>query len=276
MDSSINAPLFKFPIDNSLILHRQIQLKEPNEVILFSIFFHPEYCALTDNEGNYPLHLAVFNAYPIQVIESIIEAFPQAVKLTNSTFKSTPLHLAMSSSFDVVKKLVYLYPSACNLPDIVGKYPIHQFCMHKVHSVEHLRILIRKNPEAVHKKDNFGRRPWDIAITQYSDDEIFRALLNADPRGLCPAEYKLYKNANWNARKAMMRVIAKCACSFMFELPKQENSCLDPRLVHLIIRLSQLPDSSGSGRKVLQYFFLIHPYSKNVKNKFLQNILYYL
>jgi hypothetical protein len=276
MNTIIYPIISKVLEEKSLILHKQLKLKEPNEVILYSVFLHPEYCALSDKEGNYPIHLAVSNAYPINVIEAIIEAYPEAVKLSNSSFKSTPLHLAMPTSFDVVKKLVCLYPFACSLPDKVGKYPLHQFCTHKMKSIDNIRILIKMSPTIVHKNDNFGRRPWDIAQSQFDDDETSRLLLNADPKGLSPSEYKLYRDANWKARKAIMRVIAKLTCSFILEVPKQYSKSSDARLIRLVIQLSQLPDHEDSGRKLLQYFFLIHPYSKTVTNKYLQNIVSYL
>eukprot|EP00980_Cylindrotheca_fusiformis_P029212 scaffold22753_cov160-Cylindrotheca_fusiformis.AAC.4 len=74
-----------------------------------------------------------------------------------------PLHAAMiyGAPFQVVKKLLDLYPEGIRCTDDLGMLPIHLAIKH-ASNANVLRMLLESFPESIFAKDNMGRGPFQV------------------------------------------------------------------------------------------------------------------
>jgi len=75
------------------------------------------------------LHIALCNDPPIDIIESILQSFPETPFLADSVGRY-PLHIASSLglSTDIVVMIAKAYRHACLKQDLDGKTPLHFAC----------------------------------------------------------------------------------------------------------------------------------------------------
>ena len=79
-----------------------------------------------DSTGKLPLHLALFNNAPHNVIAALVRAYPEACRRKDAGGRRLPLHVAILCDSDIlcVKKLLEAYPEACFVPDPIGVLPL--------------------------------------------------------------------------------------------------------------------------------------------------------
>jgi ankyrin repeat protein len=79
-----------------------------------------------DDDSRTPIHWLVRARPPCDLVESLIQLAPDAVKVKDK-YGETPLHWACryDASHDVVKILLAAYPLAAELPDRYGNLPLH-------------------------------------------------------------------------------------------------------------------------------------------------------
>jgi hypothetical protein len=114
-----------------------------------------------DKDGNIPLHIAVRNSAPTEVIQFLIEAFPRGASIRDSE-NLFPLHSALikNASASIIRELIKAYPLAARLHDNRGVLPLHiSLEMHA--SVEVIKLLIVANPDAKFLKTITGESCFD-------------------------------------------------------------------------------------------------------------------
>ena len=157
----------------------------PNEVKLWSTregFFDGPTSAQV-----LPLHVAVSLRAPLHVIKAIVEAYPTAIGVKESSFKRLPLHIAtqFGASFDVVQYLVEQHPAAALEADSLGRLPLHYTCSNGA-SLPTIRTLLEANSAATLYRDYNGWLPLHVAVHFGAETEVIRQFLVT-----CPAAASL-------------------------------------------------------------------------------------
>jgi hypothetical protein len=175
--------------------------EEPNEM------GYEEY---TKFEG-YPLHFASMNeCVSLQVVEYLVEQFPDAVKATSADGR-LPLHLVCMSqavSLALVQYLVAQWPDAVKITDKAGNLPLHLCLNNGASSLKLVQYLVEEWPDAVRVAGAWGRLPLDTACRKGSLNKV-RFLVEQWPDAL--------KVVSWDT----------CICH---QLDQREYSYLGERL----------------------------------------------
>ena len=140
------------------------------------------------------LHIALFNDPPIDIVESILEVFPETPFLADSVGRY-PLHIASSLglSTEIVVMIAKAYRHACLKQDLDGKTPLHFACSLELTLYEeediHLGnmkelnsgtivLLVSITPRAVHLEDCDDMNPIELAILSNASSSIVSILQN--------------------------------------------------------------------------------------------------
>jgi ankyrin repeat protein len=129
-------------------------------------------------DGSYPLHMAIMELAPTEVLDMLINAAPEVLSLTNK-HDETPLHVAIIHGLDdiTMEFLINKCPGhAFEIRDRVdGNLPIHLAIIHDYKIGTLLQILTRY-PYAVRIRNNEGCLPMDLA----KDADVVDLLLVSD------------------------------------------------------------------------------------------------
>ena len=120
----------------------------------------------------YPLHLAcLYQPNPL-VVQRLLDAYPEAVRIAKeSTCNQLPLHFACmsSASKDVLQLLLRAYPLGVKCREsYAGFLPLHLAC-YKNAPLYVIEELISVYPEALRVQDHFGDTPLDIVRNRDKD-----------------------------------------------------------------------------------------------------------
>ena len=110
-----------------------------------------------------PLHYACERKPPVEVVQALIEANPEAVTERMMPGGCLPLHIACTwhSSPSVVGALLSADPSTAKVVDELGNRPLHSACFSgAAFSIVHDLLAIY--PKAVLSRNNQGSQPIDI------------------------------------------------------------------------------------------------------------------
>lgn len=175
----------------------------PNEVTLWSTregFFDGSTSAQV-----LPLHVAVSLRAPLHVIRAIVEAYPDALGVKETSFKRLPLHIStqFGASCDVVQYLVQQHPAAALEADILGRLPIHYSCSNAA-PLPTIRTLLQANPAATLYSDYNGWLPLHVAIYLGAETDVIREFLVT-----CPAAVSLETKKGSTALSLAEKVSSK-------------------------------------------------------------------
>jgi hypothetical protein len=164
------------------------------------------YRGSTKFEG-YPLHFASMNdSVSLQVVEYLVEQFPDAVKTTTADGR-LPLHLVCKSeavSLALVQYLVEQWPDAVKMADQAGNLPLHLVSLNKSASSEIVQYLVKQWPDAVKMADKAGNFALHlVSLNKSASPEIVQYLVKqwpdavkmADKAGDLPLHLCLSKGA---------------------------------------------------------------------------------
>jgi ankyrin repeat protein len=165
-----------------LSLHTLLELQNFDQARTL-IRQHPECAAI--QEGAYqstPLIIALMRQPPLDIVESLIKSYPQALHIKND-IGMVPLRVAIrnKASTDVILKLIDTNPDAVTSFGISGKTCLHLACMHHA-DIKVFHRLLSIWPEAAAWKDRQGWHPLHMACLCDTSDESIRAILDAYPQ----------------------------------------------------------------------------------------------
>lgn len=112
-----------------------------------------------------PIHQACkMSDITIEFLESLLWAYPEGIRKTESGFRRLPLHIAIRAraSDEVILYLIDKYPDSVAHQDVLGRVPIH-YAISNHCSLELLRTLIRICPSTSRASDNLGWTPLHVA-----------------------------------------------------------------------------------------------------------------
>ena len=117
----------------------------------------PESVTAFDSKGYTPLHIACKEGAPLNVIHTLVGAWPDSVKWpTFNKKKMLPLHLVCRyysgrnlQKSQVIHFLLRTYPAAVKVTTQAGELPLHLCLQNYFCTLEDLRLLLCKYPGAL-------------------------------------------------------------------------------------------------------------------------------
>jgi hypothetical protein len=144
-------------------LHLACINNAPLEVVQYLVEKWPE-AVMTTTDGSLPLHYACYNKAPLEVIQYLVEQWPKSVMTTMDEDGKLPLHVACryTAPLEVIQYLVKQWPEAVKTKLVSGSLPLHLACRFKA-PLEEVQFLVEQWPEAVKTTDVSGKTPLGYA-----------------------------------------------------------------------------------------------------------------
>ncbi len=145
-----------------------------------------------NDRGNLPLHTAASFRAPVEVIEGLLEAYPEAASMTNN-YGNLALHFTAwkKGPLDCMRLLLQVFPEGAAQRNNHGNLPLH-YAAHYNAPMEVVEALYRAYPEASHQKNNDSNTPLDLAIADGAAPNVV-ALLQG--KAVPPNDEEIYQGA---------------------------------------------------------------------------------
>jgi hypothetical protein len=145
-------------------------------MLSFVFCFSSHEAQVKNDRGNLPLHSAASFRAPIEVIEALLEAFPEAASATNN-YGNLALHFTAwkKGPVDCEKLLLQVYPEGAARKNNHGNLPLH-YAAHYNAPLEVVEALYHAYPEGAHQKNNDNNTPLDLAIADGASPNVVALL----------------------------------------------------------------------------------------------------
>jgi len=132
-----------------------------------------------------PLHWACLSDPDQHIIETLLQCYPHAIKMTDSCFYCLPIHFAClhSENEGIVRMLLNAYPDGAYKLGLHGRLPIHHACLSGASSAV-IKALLEFNPTGSQTVDKMGMLPIHLACIQNSPVEVIQMLLQSCPESV--------------------------------------------------------------------------------------------
>lgn len=157
--------------------------------VLDRIVLHPEEVLSCDIDDFLPLHRACRNEkVPVNVIDALINSYPQSPKEKTTSYGLLPLHYALrvhtSANPDIIRLLLQHNKEAASVIDAYKDTMLHDYIRRsETHSLEVTKILVDAYPVAVHTCNQYNSYPLHRAA-YYCTWEISQYLIEVFPDAL--------------------------------------------------------------------------------------------
>ena len=147
---------------------------------------------IKNDRGNLPLHSAASFRAPVEVIEGLLEAYPEAASMTNN-YGNLALHFTAwkKGPLDCMKLLLQVFPEGAAQKNNHGNLPLH-YAAHYNAPIEVVEALYHAYPEAAHHKNNDSNTPLDLAVADGASGNVV-ALLQG--KSVPPNDEEIYLGA---------------------------------------------------------------------------------
>jgi len=145
-----------------------------------------------NDRGNLPLHSAASFRAPVEVIEGLLESYPEAASVTNN-YGNLPLHFTAwkKGPLDCMKLLLQVFPEGAAQRNNHGNLPLH-YAAHYNAPVEVVESLYHAYPDAARQKNNDSNTPLDLAVADGASSNVV-ALLQG--KSVPPNDDEIYEGA---------------------------------------------------------------------------------
>jgi ankyrin repeat protein len=162
-------------------LHWILLHQPPPDVVELLIQYAPGTLRLKNSIGWLPLQFACLHGASLEVLNLLIQAYPESTDIPGTTIGDKPsqllkewahhkgdnehvflLHKATSRglSLQLVKLLLETFPESALTRDRHGMAPLHYACSkNSVHSLDIVMLLLHACPESYSLADRYGRTP---------------------------------------------------------------------------------------------------------------------
>ena len=129
-----------------------------------------------NDRGNLPLHSAASFRAPVEVIEGLLEAYPEAASMTNN-YGNLALHFTAwkKGPLDCMKLLLQIFPEGAAQKNNHGNLPLH-YAAHYNAPIEVVEALYHAYPEAARQKNNDSNTPLDLAVADGASNNVVALL----------------------------------------------------------------------------------------------------
>ena len=185
-----------YPLHKSLVSHRG---KQDISLIKLLIKEYPLAVQLTTQgatteedpvqgiyDGYLPLHLACRNRMGLEIIQTLVEAYPESVSIPTSRLGVLPFHIACAvrSELPILQYLAGLFPKAIQTVDHRGCYPLHHTSFQSPNANA---WLFSEYPEAISHQDNIGMLPIHLLLAAQLKEEskaVLDRMISEYPKSL--------------------------------------------------------------------------------------------
>uniref|UniRef100_A0A7S2UJ49 AAA+ ATPase domain-containing protein n=1 Tax=Attheya septentrionalis TaxID=420275 RepID=A0A7S2UJ49_9STRA len=131
---------------------------------------------IKNDRGNLPLHSAASFRAPVEVIEALLDAYPEAASATNN-YGNLALHFTAwkKGPLDSEKLLLQLYPEGAAQKNNHGNLPLH-YAAHYNAPLEVVEALYNAFPDGALQKNNDNNTPLDLAIADGASPNVVALL----------------------------------------------------------------------------------------------------
>mmetsp|Transcript_38721 Transcript_38721/g.69809 ORF Transcript_38721/g.69809 Transcript_38721/m.69809 type:complete len:633 (-) Transcript_38721:120-2018(-) len=145
-----------------------------------------------NDRGNLPLHSAASFRAPVEIIEGLLEAYPEAASMTNN-YGNLALHFTAwkKGPLDCMKLLLQVFPEGAAQKNNHGNLPLH-YAAHYNAPIEVVEALYHAFPEAARQKNNDSNTPLDLAVADGASNNVV-ALLQG--KSVPPNDEEIYEGA---------------------------------------------------------------------------------
>ena len=145
-----------------------------------------------NDRGNLPLHSAASFRAPVEVIEGLLEGYPEAASVTNN-YGNLALHFTAwkKGPLDCMKLLLQVFPEGAAQRNNHGNLPLH-YAAHYNAPIEVVEALYHAYPEAARQKNNDSNTPLDLAVADGASNNVV-ALLQG--KSVPPNDEEIYEGA---------------------------------------------------------------------------------
>lgn len=161
-----------------------------------------------NDRGNLPLHTAASFRAPVEVIERLLESYPEAASMTNN-YGNLALHFTAwkKGPLDCMRLLLQVFPEGAAQRNNHGNLPLH-YAAHYNAPIDVVEALYIAYPDAAHQKNNDSNTPLDLAVADGAASNVV-ALLQG--KTVPPNDDEIYQGAKTRyerIEKEMMRQVA--------------------------------------------------------------------
>jgi ankyrin repeat protein len=131
-------------------LHDACQRRDSKTVVELAEQVSEE-AIMVDDHGSTPLHIACWGNPPLEVIQALLFAYPQAAT-DKDILGNTPLHVAAShpeTNPVIVKALLQACPITVSITNKEGLTALHMACRHAPANEQVIGLLIDAYPRAL-------------------------------------------------------------------------------------------------------------------------------
>jgi hypothetical protein len=158
---ALRDPLRK---SKALPLHHAVAQDPPKEVVEMLITSYDKAIGTTETAYHRTvLHIACMNRADSSVIETVFRRYSPAIKIQDSLSR-LPIHYAIANGCKVstLKLLLDEFPESAAVPDHRNWLPLHIACGMRA-PLTVIQLVLAKNPEAVLALDEDGHSPLALA-----------------------------------------------------------------------------------------------------------------
>ena len=136
----------------------------------------------SDEEGRLPLHAAVWNEAPTEVVGKLLAAHPAAAQQSAAGSTWLPLHIALQTKapVSVVRQLIEAHPGGASTSAAYGWLPLH-VAARRGASAEICEAVLAANPAALGALAESGDTPSSLA-RKYGQHDAAKALEAAEDK----------------------------------------------------------------------------------------------
>lgn len=159
-----------------------------NLIRIDSSICRKRYTVLFVTEGNemsevLPIHHACSKLdVPMELITTLLLAYPESISKTEFTLRRTCLHIAILKGLPdtVISTLLEAYPEATKVQDRHGRVPLHYACSN-LRSVDLIKKIIMCFPRCIQAPDRKNWTSLHVAVTKNTHPDLIAFML-----ALCP------------------------------------------------------------------------------------------
>jgi ankyrin repeat protein len=210
-----------------------------------------------------PLHLALYERAPLQLIELLIDAYPQALKERDPK-GLLPIMIGARDPtvlLTVIRTLTKCHVKGIQEKDPQGDLPVHLTIRHHLPKESSLELLDHY-PESLNVPDQQGNNLLHMALRFSAHDELVEELVRRNPSALLQknklGDLPLHRACLFHASYAILSLLVSKYPQTLFERDAQGN---------LPIHLYYMQCKGGRPTEAMMHFFLEpYPGSIGVKN----------
>ncbi len=219
-----------------------------------------------DLEDCSPLHFACNLPNDIQIIQYLVEKYPEALKLKDA-YGNLPFHSACcdDAPLEVVRYLHEKYPEAIKIVGLDDDLPVHMAC-HKNASLEVVAFLLSLFPESIEATNNKGCQPLHCACSAGAELQLVKYLVKQSPISI-----KVEADQGLPLHLAGVKNVSGGVLFFLME-------CF-PQSISIMNTFGQLPlHSACQGQapvEIVHYLHLLYPEAIKITDGFGRLPLHY-